>query len=48
MGRSESPELRPTLPDWAVVSPPRLQHIERVAELTARWALELGGRGCRT
>ena len=42
MGRSESPELRPTLPDWAVVSPPRLQHIERVAELTARWALELG------
>lgn len=34
--------LRPTLPDWAVVSPARLAHIERVAELVAHWAAEMG------
>lgn len=34
--------LRPTLPDWAVVTPNRVEHIERVAELTARWAEQLG------
>ncbi len=34
--------LRPTLPDWSVVSPDRLAHIERVAGLVARWAEEMG------
>jgi hypothetical protein len=37
-----SPGLRPTLPDWAVVSPARREHIARVAELAGRWALEMG------
>ncbi|MBA3521314.1 MAG: hypothetical protein H0T90_02260 [Gemmatimonadales bacterium] len=32
------PELRPTLPQWAVVTPERLEHIQRVAELAAAWA----------
>jgi HD superfamily phosphohydrolase YqeK len=35
-------ELRPTLPGWAVVSPDRLGHIERVAALVAEWAEQLG------
>jgi HD superfamily phosphohydrolase YqeK len=35
-------ELRPTLPEWAVVSPERRAHIERVARLTATWAEQLG------
>ncbi len=34
--------LRPTLPDWAAVSPKRLAHIERVAGLVAHWAEEMG------
>jgi HD domain len=34
--------LRPTLPEWAVVSPKRLEHIERVARLVAQWAEEMG------
>lgn len=34
--------LRPTLPEWAAVSPRRLAHIERVAALVARWAEEMG------
>jgi HD superfamily phosphohydrolase YqeK len=33
-----SPDLRPTLPTWAVVSPDRLAHIERVAALASGWA----------
>lgn len=33
-----SPDTRPTLPTWAVVSPERLAHIERVAALIAQWA----------
>ncbi len=37
-----SPGLRPTLPQWAIVTPARREHIERVAELAARWALEMG------
>ena len=37
-----SPGLRPTLPGWAIVTPARVEHIERVAELAARWALEMG------
>lgn len=28
----------PTLPTWAIVSPPRREHIERVATLVSRWA----------
>lgn len=34
--------LRPTLPEWSVVSPSRLAHIERVAALVAGWAEEMG------
>ncbi len=37
-----SPELRPTLPAWAVVSPGRLAHIERVATLVRGWADTMG------
>lgn len=40
--RHPSPELRPTLPDWAVVTPERLEHIHRVAELASGWAERLG------
>jgi HD superfamily phosphohydrolase YqeK len=36
------PELRPTLPEWAVVTPERLEHIQRVAALAAGWAERLG------
>ncbi|MGE0440941.1 MAG: HD domain-containing protein [Gemmatimonadales bacterium] len=32
----------PRLVPWAVVTPRRLEHIERVAALAARWAAELG------
>jgi HD superfamily phosphohydrolase YqeK len=35
-------ELRPMLPDWAVVTPARREHIARVAELASRWALDMG------
>lgn len=35
-------ELRPTLPQWAQVSPERLHHIQRVAELVASWSERLG------
>ena len=35
-------ELRPTLPTWAAVTPERLQHIQRVAELIVSWAERLG------
>jgi HD superfamily phosphohydrolase YqeK len=35
------PELRPTLPKWAIVTPERLKHIQRVAELAAGWAQRL-------
>lgn len=34
--------LRPTLPSWAQVSPERLQHIQRVAELVAAWSGRMG------
>jgi len=30
------------LPEWAVVTPARLQHIQRVAELASRWAEQMG------
>ncbi|HEU5170826.1 MAG TPA: HD domain-containing protein [Gemmatimonadales bacterium] len=36
------PGLRPTLPTWAVLSPARLAHVERVAELVAGWAEAMG------
>jgi HD superfamily phosphohydrolase YqeK len=42
MEQAGSPGLRPTLPDWAIVTPARREHIERVAELAARWAREMG------
>lgn len=34
--------LRPTLPAWAVVTPERIDHITRVAELASSWADEMG------
>jgi len=37
-----SPGLRPTLPEWSVITPARREHIERVAELAVHWALEMG------
>jgi HD superfamily phosphohydrolase YqeK len=40
--RLTPPGLRPTLPQWAVVTPERLGHIERVAVLAAHWAEEMG------
>ncbi len=42
MEQAGSPGLRPTLPQWAMVTPARREHIERVAALAARWALEMG------
>ena len=42
MEQASSPGLRPTLPEWAMVTPARLEHIERVAALAIRWALEMG------
>ncbi len=42
MGEVSAAGLRPTLPSWALVSPARREHIERVAELAGRWALEMG------
>ena len=40
--RPAPPGLRPTLPAWAVVTPGRLAHIVRVAELAAEWAERMG------
>jgi HD superfamily phosphohydrolase YqeK len=40
--RHTPPGLRPTLPEWAVVTPERLNHIQRVAELAADWAERMG------
>ena len=37
-----SPDLRPTLPTWAVVSSDRVAHIERVAALASGWADAMG------
>ncbi|MEP6571868.1 MAG: HD domain-containing protein [Gemmatimonadota bacterium] len=34
--------LRPTLPSWAVISPERIAHVERVAGLVADWAERMG------
>jgi HD superfamily phosphohydrolase YqeK len=42
MEQAGSPGLRPTLPEWAIVTPARREHIERVAALAAHWALEMG------
>ena len=42
MPRPTPPGLRPTLPEWAIVTPERLDHIERVAQLVAGWAEQLG------
>lgn len=42
MPRLTPPGLRPTLPHWAVVTPARLDHIQRVAELAAEWAERMG------
>jgi HD superfamily phosphohydrolase YqeK len=39
---ADTPGLRPTLPEWAIVTPARREHIERVAELAGSWALEMG------
>jgi HD superfamily phosphohydrolase YqeK len=42
MGTAPDAGLRPSLPEWAVVTPARREHIERVAELASRWALAMG------
>lgn len=42
-GRPPIPtQLRPTLPAWSRVTPERLDHIQRVAELVAHWGDEMG------
>ena len=35
-------ELRPTIPAWAVMSPARIGHVQRVAELAHAWAMTMG------
>lgn len=35
-------ELRPTLPEWSILTLERLHHVERVAALVYAWALEMG------
>jgi HD superfamily phosphohydrolase YqeK len=40
--RPTPPGLRPTLPQWAIVTSERLDHIQRVAELAADWAERMG------
>ena len=40
--RPTPPSLRPTVPAWAKMSPPRLEHVIRVAELVAQWADDMG------
>jgi HD superfamily phosphohydrolase YqeK len=42
MEASGNAGLRPTLPEWAMVTPARREHIERVAALATRWALDMG------
>ncbi|HET8623219.1 MAG TPA: HD domain-containing protein [Gemmatimonadales bacterium] len=39
---STSPDTRPALPAWAVVSPKRRAHIERVVALIGTWADAMG------
>lgn len=34
--------VQPALPEWAIVSPRRREHIERVAGLAGHWAREMG------
>jgi HD superfamily phosphohydrolase YqeK len=41
MDGASAPGLGRTLPEWAIVTPARRKHIERVAELAARWAMEM-------
>jgi len=36
------PELRPTIPAWAVMSPKRRAHVIRVARLASDWAFAMG------
>jgi HD superfamily phosphohydrolase YqeK len=40
--RHSPSELRPTLPPWSVVTAERVEHIERVAHLAAKWAERIG------
>jgi HD superfamily phosphohydrolase YqeK len=40
--REVLPALRPTLPAWAVLTPERLAHVERVAGLVDGWAEAMG------
>jgi HD superfamily phosphohydrolase YqeK len=42
MGAADWSELHPMLPEWAMVTPARREHIERVAALATGWALDLG------
>ena len=41
-GSAAGAELRPSLPAWSVVTPPRLEHITRVASLASGWASAMG------
>lgn len=40
--RTTPSDLRPSLPPWAVVTPSRVEHIERVARLLVGWAEAMG------
>jgi HD superfamily phosphohydrolase YqeK len=42
LSRPTPPGLRPTLPEWAIVTPERVDHIQRVAQLAAHWAERMG------
>ena len=37
-----SSQLNPSLPQWAIVTPARVEHIQRVAQLTTNWADQIG------
>ena len=37
-----TPELRPTIPAWAVMTPERTAHVHRVALLISQWAEAIG------
>lgn len=39
---SDPPSLRPSLPEWAIVSDRRRAHIQRVAQLVQDWGASMG------
>ncbi|MGE0355108.1 MAG: HD domain-containing protein [Gemmatimonadales bacterium] len=40
--RPTPPQLRPTIPTWAVMTDERIDHVQRVAALIAEWAEAMG------